>query len=133
MTFEANPAADSDAVCVDYSNTAVLVGGTNYTNDNIAVFRFKEGRPTPQDFAWTWVPIHGPRESAPLESTPRCVRPGMVPSVGFTWWAFAAYASSLAGLKTSSCEPIQTPSGLSSPANTSALLAGFCATAMVTV
>jgi len=37
------PAADSDAVCVEYSNRAVLVGGTTYTNDNIAVFRFKDG------------------------------------------------------------------------------------------
>jgi ketosteroid isomerase-like protein len=37
------PAADSDAVCVEYSNRAVLVGGTPYTNDNIAVFRFQDG------------------------------------------------------------------------------------------
>ena len=37
------PAADSDAVCVEYSNRAVLVGGTEYTNDNIAVFRFRDG------------------------------------------------------------------------------------------
>jgi ketosteroid isomerase-like protein len=47
-TFEANltgvyPAGDSDAVCVEYSNTAVLVDGTEYTNDNIAVFRFQDG------------------------------------------------------------------------------------------
>jgi hypothetical protein len=31
------PAADSDAVCVEYRNRAVLVGGTEYTNENIAV------------------------------------------------------------------------------------------------
>jgi uncharacterized protein len=37
------PAADSDAVCVEYRNHAVLVGGTVYTNDNIAVFRFRDG------------------------------------------------------------------------------------------
>ena len=37
------PAADSDAVCVEYSNRAVLVGGVEYTNDNIAVFRFRDG------------------------------------------------------------------------------------------
>lgn len=37
------PAADSDAVCVEYSNVATLVGGTEYTNDNIAVFRFRDG------------------------------------------------------------------------------------------
>lgn len=37
------PAADSDAVCVEYRNTATLVGGTEYTNDNIAVFRFQNG------------------------------------------------------------------------------------------
>lgn len=37
------PAADSDAVCVEYSNRAVLVDGTTYTNDNIAVFRFEDG------------------------------------------------------------------------------------------
>ena len=35
------PAADSDAVCVEYRNTATLVGGVEYTNDNIAVFRFE--------------------------------------------------------------------------------------------
>jgi uncharacterized protein len=34
------PAADSDAVCVEYSNRAALVTGGEYTNDNIAVFRF---------------------------------------------------------------------------------------------
>lgn len=37
------PAADSDAVTVEYRNVAVLVGGTEYTNDNIAVFRFSGG------------------------------------------------------------------------------------------
>jgi ketosteroid isomerase-like protein/dienelactone hydrolase len=37
------PAADSDAVCVEYKNRASLVGGTEYTNDNIAVFRFRDG------------------------------------------------------------------------------------------
>jgi uncharacterized protein len=35
------PAADSDAVCVEYSARAVLVDGGEYTNDNIAVFRFE--------------------------------------------------------------------------------------------
>ena len=34
---------NSDAVCVEYTNHAVLVGGTVYTNTNIAVFRFKNG------------------------------------------------------------------------------------------
>jgi ketosteroid isomerase-like protein len=37
------PAADSDAVCVEYRNRAILVGGTEYTNDNIAVFLFQDG------------------------------------------------------------------------------------------
>jgi uncharacterized protein len=37
------PAADSDAVCVEYKVRATLVGGTEYTNDNIAVFRFQDG------------------------------------------------------------------------------------------
>jgi uncharacterized protein len=37
------PAADSDAVVVEYKPHAVLVGGTVYTNSNIAVFRFKDG------------------------------------------------------------------------------------------
>jgi ketosteroid isomerase-like protein len=37
------PSADSDAVCVEYRNRARLVGGTDYTNDNIAVFRFEDG------------------------------------------------------------------------------------------
>ncbi|GIH52166.1 Ketosteroid isomerase-related protein [Microbispora rosea] len=47
-TFDARitgiyPAVDSDAVCVEYHNVATLVGGTEYTNDNIAVFRFTDG------------------------------------------------------------------------------------------
>jgi ketosteroid isomerase-like protein len=47
-TFQANltgvyPAADSDAVCVEYRNVARLVNGVEYTNDNIAVFRFRDG------------------------------------------------------------------------------------------
>jgi ketosteroid isomerase-like protein len=47
-TFESEitgvyPAADSDAVCVEYRNNATLVGGTVYTNENIAVFRFEDG------------------------------------------------------------------------------------------
>lgn len=47
-TFEAHltgvyPAADSDAVCVEYHNVARLVGGTEYTNVNIALFRFRDG------------------------------------------------------------------------------------------
>jgi ketosteroid isomerase-like protein len=37
------PAADSDAVCVEYRPTAVLADGTEYTNQNIAVFRFDGG------------------------------------------------------------------------------------------
>jgi ketosteroid isomerase-like protein len=37
------PAADSDAVVVEYRPRATLVDGTEYTNDNIAVFRFKDG------------------------------------------------------------------------------------------
>jgi len=37
------PAADSDAVCVEYDVRAVLTGGTEYTNSNIAVFRFRDG------------------------------------------------------------------------------------------
>lgn len=37
------PAADSDAIVVEYKNRAVLVGGTEYTNSNIAVFRFEHG------------------------------------------------------------------------------------------
>lgn len=47
-TFHANltgvyPAGDSDAVCVEYRNVAKLVNGVEYTNDNIAVFRFRDG------------------------------------------------------------------------------------------
>jgi ketosteroid isomerase-like protein len=34
------PAADSDAVCVEYSVRASMTGGGEYTNENIAVFRF---------------------------------------------------------------------------------------------
>ncbi|MFI6604840.1 nuclear transport factor 2 family protein [Nonomuraea sp. NPDC050536] len=46
-TFDAQitgiyPAVDSDAVCVEYHNVATLIGGTEYTNDNIAVFRFTD-------------------------------------------------------------------------------------------
>jgi len=37
------PAANSDAVCVEYTNHAVLMNGTVYTNDNIAVFIFRDG------------------------------------------------------------------------------------------
>jgi ketosteroid isomerase-like protein len=37
------PAADSDAVVVEYNVRATLVGGTGYTNSNIAVFRFENG------------------------------------------------------------------------------------------
>jgi len=37
------PAADSDAVCVEYQNQARLINGVEYTNDNIAVFRFRDG------------------------------------------------------------------------------------------
>jgi ketosteroid isomerase-like protein len=47
-TFQATltglyPAADSDAVCVEYRNVARLRNGVEYTNDNIAVFRFRDG------------------------------------------------------------------------------------------
>ena len=47
-TFESQvtaiyPAADSEAVVVEYRNRAVIVGGTEYTNSNIAVFRFESG------------------------------------------------------------------------------------------
>ncbi|TPJ43544.1 DUF4440 domain-containing protein [Mesorhizobium sp. B2-5-13] len=47
-TFESQltaiyPAADSEAVVVEYRNRAVLVGGTEYTNSNIAVFHFENG------------------------------------------------------------------------------------------
>ena len=37
------PAANSDAVCVEYRNRATLMGGTEYTNENIAVFHFRDG------------------------------------------------------------------------------------------
>jgi ketosteroid isomerase-like protein len=37
------PAADSDAVVVEYQPRATLVGGAVYTNSNIAVFHFKDG------------------------------------------------------------------------------------------
>jgi ketosteroid isomerase-like protein len=37
------PAADSDAVCVEYTNNAVITGGVEYTNTNIAVFKFQDG------------------------------------------------------------------------------------------
>ncbi|MER9966355.1 nuclear transport factor 2 family protein [Mesorhizobium sp. M0060] len=37
------PAADSDAIVVEYKNRAVLIGGTEYTNSNVAVFRFERG------------------------------------------------------------------------------------------
>ena len=36
------PAADSDAVVVEYHVRATLLDGTEYTNDNIAVFRFRD-------------------------------------------------------------------------------------------
>jgi ketosteroid isomerase-like protein len=34
---------NSDAVCIEYTNHATIVGGTVYTNTNIAVFRFNDG------------------------------------------------------------------------------------------
>jgi ketosteroid isomerase-like protein len=37
------PAADSDAVCVEYRVRARLLNGTEYSNSNIAVFRFEAG------------------------------------------------------------------------------------------
>jgi ketosteroid isomerase-like protein len=37
------PAADSDALVVEYRPRAVIAGGTEYTNSNIAVFRFENG------------------------------------------------------------------------------------------
>jgi fermentation-respiration switch protein FrsA (DUF1100 family) len=37
------PAADSDAVCVEYKVRATLVGGVEYRNENIVVFRFQDG------------------------------------------------------------------------------------------
>jgi uncharacterized protein len=47
-TFDAQITAiyaadDSDAVCVEYLVKAKLVTGTEYTNTNIAVFRFEDG------------------------------------------------------------------------------------------
>ncbi|MER8505437.1 nuclear transport factor 2 family protein [Mesorhizobium sp. M0199] len=35
------PAADSDAIVVEYKNRAMLIGGSEYTNSNIAIFRFE--------------------------------------------------------------------------------------------
>jgi len=40
------PAADSDAVTVEYLVDAQLRSGARYTNDNIAVFRFRGGKIT---------------------------------------------------------------------------------------
>jgi ketosteroid isomerase-like protein len=37
------PAADSDAVVIEYRPRIVLTDGTVYTNSNIAVFRFEDG------------------------------------------------------------------------------------------
>jgi len=37
------PAVDSETVCVEYRNRAVIVGGVEYTNQNIAVFVFEDG------------------------------------------------------------------------------------------
>ena len=37
------PAADSESIVVEYRNRAVIAGGTEYTNSNIAVFRFENG------------------------------------------------------------------------------------------
>jgi uncharacterized protein len=37
------PAADSDAIVVEYNVRAVIVGGVEYTNSNIAIFRFRDG------------------------------------------------------------------------------------------
>ncbi len=34
---------DTQAVCVEYKNDALLKNGTPYTNDNIAVFVFRDG------------------------------------------------------------------------------------------
>jgi ketosteroid isomerase-like protein len=34
---------DTNAVCVEYKNDALLKNGTPYTNDNIAVFIFRDG------------------------------------------------------------------------------------------
>ncbi|MET0387314.1 MAG: nuclear transport factor 2 family protein [Polyangiales bacterium] len=38
------PAADSDAVIVEYTVDALLESGTTYENTNIAVFRFRDGK-----------------------------------------------------------------------------------------
>lgn len=38
-----HPAVDSAAVCVEYTVRAQLTDGTEYTNDNIAVFVFEDG------------------------------------------------------------------------------------------
>lgn len=59
--------------------------------------------------------------------------PGTSISVGATGAAFLAHDSTLSGLKTSSFEPIQTPSGLSNFASMAALLDAFCDRAIVTV
>lgn len=40
------PVADSGTVVVEYNVRATLAGGTEYTNSNIAVFRFVDGRIT---------------------------------------------------------------------------------------
>ena len=37
------PVADSESIVVEYRNRAVIAGGTEYTNSNIAVFRFENG------------------------------------------------------------------------------------------
>ena len=37
------PAADSDAVCVEYDVRATIRGGATYTNRNIAIFRYRDG------------------------------------------------------------------------------------------
>jgi dienelactone hydrolase/ketosteroid isomerase-like protein len=37
------PASNSGAVCVEYRNRARLVDGTEYTNDNVAIFIFEDG------------------------------------------------------------------------------------------
>jgi len=35
--------AGSGAICVEYTNYAIIAGGTVYTNTNIAVFKFRDG------------------------------------------------------------------------------------------
>ncbi len=37
------PSANSEAICVEYTVRATIAGGTEYTNQNIAVFRFEGG------------------------------------------------------------------------------------------